>query len=129
MKDIFPGRFQELIRQNNVKVADMAKELGISKKSLYNFMKGIIFPSTDTISKIADYFGVSTDYLLGRVDEPTEIIFMQEEEPFKDEVLFIRRAYQKMDDMERRIIQNLVKSIIDEKEKNSTSISKVEEDI
>lgn len=117
MKNVFPQRLTELIKSNNVRVADMSKYLNISKKSIYNFMKGVIYPSTETISKIADYLGVSTDYLLGRVDAPTEIILMEEKDPIKGEILFIRQAYQKMDDVERRIIHNLVESILKEKEK------------
>ena len=29
------------------------------------------FPASDKLQKVADYFGVSTDYLLGRTDNPS----------------------------------------------------------
>lgn len=116
-RNFFPERFHELVKLKNVKIADMAEELDISKKSLYNFMRGIIFPSIETIAKIADYLEVSTDYLLGRVDEPTEILLMEMETSMRDEIFFIRKSYQKMDEAERRIIHTLIKSIMDEKEK------------
>ena len=34
-------------------------------------------PSVDKISKVADYFGVTTDYLLGRTDDPKGAVFPQ----------------------------------------------------
>ena len=120
MKDVFPQRLTELIKTNNVKVADMSKHLNISKKSIYNFMKGAIYPSTETLSKIADYFKVSIDYLVGRVNVPTDLILIKEKENIKEEILFIRQAYQKLNDAERRIIHNLIENIIKEKESETT---------
>jgi transcriptional regulator with XRE-family HTH domain len=120
MKDVFPQRLTELMKSNNVKVADMSKHLNISKKSIYNFMKGVIYPSAETLSKIADYLGVSIDYLVGRVNAPTDIILMEEKDEIKKEILFIREAYHKMDDAERRIIHNVIENIIKEKERKTT---------
>lgn len=41
---------------------------GAGKNFVSNINKGSD-PSTDKVTKLADYFGVSTDYLLGRTDE------------------------------------------------------------
>ncbi|MBF7083387.1 helix-turn-helix domain-containing protein [Desulfallas sp. Bu1-1] len=120
MKDIFPQRLTKLIKSKNVKVADMSDNLGISKKSIYNFMKGAIYPSAETLSKIADYLGVSIDYLVGRVNVPTDIILMEEKDEIKKEIFFIREAYHKMDEAERRIIHNVIENIIKEKERKTT---------
>lgn len=51
----------------NVKITNVVKELGISSGNLSKWKSGVI-PKSDTLRKLADYFGVTTDYLLGRED-------------------------------------------------------------
>nr|DAV20525.1 MAG TPA: repressor protein [Caudoviricetes sp.] len=50
-------------------------ELGLSKSSISKWDTNM--PSVDKISKVADYFGVTTDYLLGRTDDPKGAVFPQ----------------------------------------------------
>ena len=44
---------------------EMAKIFGVTKQSVSNWENGNIMPSIDMLVKIASYFSVSTDYLLG----------------------------------------------------------------
>lgn len=46
----------------------MEEKLGHSRNTIYNLKNSK--PSTERISEIADFFNVSTDYLLGRTDNP-----------------------------------------------------------
>lgn len=43
-------------------------ELGIARGSVTSWKKGTV-PNNTTLLKIANYFGVSTDFLLGKTDE------------------------------------------------------------
>ncbi len=43
----------------------MAKSLGVTKQCISNWENNNIQPSIDMLLKIADYFSVSTDFLLG----------------------------------------------------------------
>lgn len=45
---------------------DLGKAIGVSKQSVSNWENDNIQPSIDMLVQIADYFGVSTDYLLDR---------------------------------------------------------------
>lgn len=45
---------------------DLSKAIGVSKQSVSNWENDNIQPSIDMLVQIADYFGVSTDYLLDR---------------------------------------------------------------
>ena len=45
----------------------LVMDLGISKSNVTNWRIGKV-PKSDTVQKIAAYFGVSTDYLLGNTD-------------------------------------------------------------
>ena len=45
---------------------ELGKRLGVAKQSISNWEKDNIMPSVEMLVKIADFFHVSTDYLLGR---------------------------------------------------------------
>ena len=49
----------------------VAKALGVSRQSFGNWLAGRNQPDYDTLIAIADYYGVSTDYLLGRTKNRT----------------------------------------------------------
>ncbi len=46
------------------------REIGLTRGSITNWRLGKAKPSADALTKIADYFHVSVDYLLGRTDNP-----------------------------------------------------------
>ena len=56
-------------RDFNLKQKDVADVLGV-KQPTYNVYEGKSIPSAAIIIKLADAYDVSTDYLLGRSDEP-----------------------------------------------------------
>lgn len=47
-------------------ILQMSVEAGISYVTFYKYVTGKITPGVENLVKIADYFDVSTDYLLGR---------------------------------------------------------------
>ena len=71
-------RIDELLRARGVSGAKMCTDLGLSRSFLTEVRKGRIKSiGTEHASKIADYLGVSVDYLLGRgearsYDDPLE---------------------------------------------------------
>lgn len=65
--------YEKLCFNHGKKPSPVGKELGISMGSIAQWKNGST-PSGETLVKIADYFGVSTDYLLGRTEEPTNIL-------------------------------------------------------
>lgn len=52
---------------------DLAAKIGISRASLSHYEKGRREPDYTILTKLADYFQVSIDYLLGRTDDPSKI--------------------------------------------------------
>lgn len=69
---MFKLRLKDLREEKGVSQQQLANILGISQGSVGNWESGIREPNFETIKKIADYFAVSTDYLLGRTDEPNQ---------------------------------------------------------
>ena len=62
-------RIKELAKKQGLSINLLEEKLGYSRNTIYNLKNSK--PSTERISEIADYFHVSTDYLLGRTDNPT----------------------------------------------------------
>lgn len=60
----FWDQFYTLCQSRGTKPNPVAKELGFSSATVTQWKNGSI-PSSKSVSKIAEYFNVSTDYLLG----------------------------------------------------------------
>ncbi|EAF4220029.1 XRE family transcriptional regulator [Listeria monocytogenes] len=61
-------RVKELCKKRGIPVSKLESDVGFGKNSIYSWKQNN--PSSDKLQKIADYFNVSTDYLLGRTDNP-----------------------------------------------------------
>ena len=64
----FPERFRYLRQSKNLAQSQLANLIGVDRSTISSYESNIRQPSLDTLSRIADVFGVSTDYLLGRTD-------------------------------------------------------------
>lgn len=62
-------RIRELRLAHNLTQVEFANVLSVAKQTVSNWENDNIQPSIDMLVKIADYFGVSTDYLLGRSND------------------------------------------------------------
>lgn len=56
--------FEQLLQKNGVTSYKVAKEAGVTQTTLSNWKSGRSTPTTKTLQKIADYFGVTIDYLM-----------------------------------------------------------------
>lgn len=56
--------FEQLLQKNDVTPYKVAKEAGVTQTALSNWKSGRSTPTTKTLQKIADYFGVTIDYLM-----------------------------------------------------------------
>lgn len=65
---MFNKKLIELRKNLKLSQYELADRLGFSRGKLANYEQGTRQPDFDTLEKIADFFGVSTDYLLGRED-------------------------------------------------------------
>ena len=63
---MFPIRLKNLRQSKELNQVQLASKLGVKKQSVSNWENDNIMPSIDMLIKIADFFNVSTDYLLGR---------------------------------------------------------------
>jgi transcriptional regulator with XRE-family HTH domain len=64
--------FEELLKTNNVTAYKVGKETGIASSTFTAWKNGVSNPKPEKLQKIADYFGVSIDKLMGREDGPSK---------------------------------------------------------
>ena len=62
-------KIKSLAKKQGISLNTLEDRVGLGKNYIYS-LKNKKTPSAEHISKIADYFNVSTDYLLGRTDNP-----------------------------------------------------------
>lgn len=104
---MFWERFVQLCAERNTKPNPVAKELGISSGAVTNWKNGAV-PQSATLKKIADYFGVSTSYLLGVVDDPDPIALV---DPSKKSPPIIEIIDEAMKDLSEEELEDLEKYI------------------
>lgn len=63
---IFAERLKELRTNQNLSLKSLGKAVGVSGVAIGRWERQKRVPTIETLVLFADYFGVSTDYLLGR---------------------------------------------------------------
>lgn len=84
-------RLKKLTDKQGLSINDVEAKIGLGKNTLYSWKKKV--PSGTNLTKVADFFNVSTDYLLGRDYQETktadltddDVIFTYQGKPLSDE--------------------------------------------
>lgn len=63
-------RLQHLRKQKDITQEEIAKYIGVTRPAYSAYEGGKRTPDYNTLQKLADYFNVTTDYLLGRTVNP-----------------------------------------------------------
>ena len=66
----FASRVKSLREANGLSQDALGQIIGVKRYSIYTYEKGKNYPDVPHLVALADYFKVSTDYLLGRTDVP-----------------------------------------------------------
>jgi transcriptional regulator with XRE-family HTH domain len=74
MENEFKHRLKELRKTKNLSQDQLAEALDIPSSSLRRYETRGELPKRERLELIADYFSVSIDYLLGRTDNPEQIL-------------------------------------------------------
>lgn len=65
MIHLFGNRLKELRKNKNISQEEIGELCGVAKTTISNWENNITQPPIETITKLAQYFSVTTDYLLG----------------------------------------------------------------
>lgn len=75
--EMFAKRINELAAQKNVKQVQVAQDNNITKATISRYFNGKQLPNSKIASDLANYFGVSVDYLLGISDVKTNLNYLK----------------------------------------------------
>ena len=99
------NRIKELRREKGLTQAELAKVLFVNQTAVSQWERGATMPSPNMLNTLADYFHVSTDYLLGRDEtktaptgEPAEAASTPSREQMIEDII---RVYREMSDAEK----------------------------
>lgn len=96
--------YQKLLDMNGVKSADVARATGISNMTFSDWKKGKSTPKMDKIEKIAKYFGVTTDYMMGRKSEVPSA-------SMADDHLELIKLYSSLSEADQKAIMQIMRSM------------------
>lgn len=105
---MFYDRFKQLCDQKGVSCNKAALEIGLSNATPTKWKKTGATPSGDTLDKIAAYFGVSTDYLLGKETKNTPAPGGEREDVLDDVDIAFYGEYKELTEEDRATIRDMV---------------------
>jgi len=77
MDRLFNERLSRLRKEKKISQRQVAADLHISQALLSHYENGIREPGLDFVCRVCEYYGVSADYILGRIEEGAESAQMQ----------------------------------------------------
>lgn len=104
MDNILYLRVKELCQKKGITITKLESDLGFSNSSIKKW-KQTSSPSVDKVVKIASYFDVSVDYLLGR----SEISSLISEILGDEDIVSFQRARQKMSVKDRNKMMQMLR--------------------
>ena len=66
MKTSLNENIRSLRQQHGINQVEFAERIGVTKQCVSNWENDNVLPSIEMLARLADFFGVSTDMLLGR---------------------------------------------------------------
>lgn len=108
--DTFKDRIKLLRNESNLSQYTLSQKIGSSQKIIDYWEKGASEPKAHFIIQLADYFGVSCDYLLGREDDFGNINVNSDLN--EDEKLLLN-AFRQTDCRKREILLSFAKFLSD----------------
>jgi len=99
----FSDRLKELRKEKNLTLRDLANKIGTTKSTLSRYETNDGMPKQDILEDLADYFEVTTDYLLGRTNQKY----------FKQDETIAFHTDKKLTDKDLKTIRNIIDAYID----------------
>ncbi len=103
----FSERLKYLRKIKGITQVELSKHLGYGYTAISNYENAKHQPDYDTLMKIAEYFGVSVDFLVGYDD------FMERTDCILEEIKLLKK-YRKLSLEEKQIVLQLIEMLIKE---------------
>lgn len=103
-------RIRMLAKEKNISIRELEHQLGFSNGLLRSWT---VSTNSASLEKVADYFGVTTDYLLGRTKDPVKTLDQEINEALDKSV---GTSGKPITDNDREIIKGMIEAYIKNKE-------------
>ncbi len=113
------SRIKKLREKRGLIQEILAAELGITQQTLSKYERDITFIKVDILKKIAVYFNVTTDYLLGISDVKRDLQGQMKMNETLDEYYDLIEIYKELDLYDQEMIWSMIQTVkkTDEKRK------------
>jgi transcriptional regulator with XRE-family HTH domain len=106
----FAERLRQLRKQKNWSQTELANRVGVHYNHLGRFERGSSRPSADTLKKLADVLGVSSDYLLeGSLEDAAKADFADRE------LLRMFKEVEQLADDDKVVVKKLIDAFLTKK--------------
>lgn len=99
---------KELRAKKGLTTAEVARSLGISRQAYSYYENAKRDPDTAMVKSIAEFFGVSTDYLLGR-DEPDNKRLLN-----NPDIMEIAALYEKLPENKKELVLSMARAMVND---------------
>lgn len=104
--------FERLLAERHVKVSDVAKKTGIRQGVFSDWKMGRYTPKQDKLQKIADYFGVTLQYLMTGEEEEETPYYLNDETREIAQFLFENPGHRALFDASRKLSPEDLNAVI-----------------
>lgn len=93
--------FSKLLQAHGITPYKVSKETGVSQSTLSDWKRGISTPKQDKLQKIADYLGVSLDYLMTGEEKGNDRYYLNDETAKVAQEIFKNKELRALFDVQR----------------------------
>ena len=105
------SRIKQLREKRGLIQEILAAELGITQQMLSKYEKDVTLIKVDILKKIAAYFNVTTDYLLGVSDVKRDLQRQMKMNETLDEFYDLVEVYKELDSYDKEMIWSFIQTI------------------
>ena len=105
------SRIKQLREKRGLIQEILAAELGITQQMLSKYEKDVTLIKVDILKKIAAYFNVTTDYLLGVSDVERDLQRQMKMNETLDEFYDLVEVYKELDSYDKEMIWSIIQTI------------------
>lgn len=105
------SRIKKLREKRGLIQEILAAELGITQQTLSKYERDITFIKVDILKKIAVYFNVTTDYLLGISDVKRDLQGQMKMNETLDEYYDLIEIYKELDLYDQEMIWSMIQTV------------------
>ena len=113
------SRIKILREKRGLIQAILATELGITQQTLSKYEKDVNIIKIDVLKRLAEYFNVTTDYLLGLSDVKRDLTGQLKISETLDEYYDLIEVYKKLDRYDQELVWSILQIVRKNEEKRT----------